>query len=352
MSNREKTQKIRDFILDKVGHYPKDISIILQRKFDLTKQGAYYHLKKLVDDGFLDTEGKRKAKSYKVKPIQTWTKVYDLEGLQEHLVWDEVLDLDLLPVLNPDKAGFTLNYGFTEMLNNAIDHSEGTVVAVLAEVYYQRIRVVIMDDGVGIFKKIQREENLENEREAILLLSKGKYTSNPEKHTGQGIFFTSKAFDFFDILSGDLCFIHELDSHHDWILDQETHGQGTMVVMELAINSELNMGDLFDQFTSDDGEYEFDTTIVPVRKLKTSTEGLVSRSQAKRLMFGLHKFEQIRLDFDKVNMIGQSFADEVFRVWRHQNPGKILHVINANKEVENMINRVHSTMEAESENSF
>lgn len=41
---------------------------------------------------------------------------------------------------------------------------------------------------------------------AILELSKGKFTSDPARHSGEGIFFTSRMCDKFEILSKGLFF--------------------------------------------------------------------------------------------------------------------------------------------------
>ena len=60
---------------------------------------------------------------------------------------------------------------------------------------------------------------------------------------------------------------------------------------------------------------------------------LVSRSQGRRLMAGLEKFQDVVLDFAGVAGIGQGFADEVFRVWRIDHPAVSLRPINANVEV-------------------
>jgi hypothetical protein len=45
-----------------------------------------------------------------------------------------------------------------------------------------------MDHGVGIFEKIMKHFNLADAREALLELSKGKLTSDPRNHSGEGIF--------------------------------------------------------------------------------------------------------------------------------------------------------------------
>ena len=65
----------------------------------------------------------------------------------------------------------------------------------------------------------------------------------------------------------------------------------------------------------------------------------MSRSQARRLILGLDKFKIIVLDFNKVKTIGQSFADEIFRVFQNNHPDITIETINCCKAVEFMIKR-------------
>ena len=44
----------------------------------------------------------------------------------------------------------------------------------------------------------------------------------------------------------------------------------------------------------------------------------ISRSEAKRLLRGLERFEEIVIDFSGVEEVGQGFLDEVVRVWPSQ----------------------------------
>src|SRR2546430_17657923 len=54
------------------------------------------------------------------------------------------------------------------------------------------VEIAIIDNGVGIFKKIQRAMKFSSERYAPLAPAKGKLTTEPAHHTGEGTFFTSK----------------------------------------------------------------------------------------------------------------------------------------------------------------
>ena len=83
------------------------------------------------------------------------------------------------------------------MLNNAIDHSSGTNVVIDIKRTTTSTEMTILDDGYGIFRKIKDSLGLEDERHAVFELSKGKLTTDPDNHTGEGIFFTSRMFDEF-----------------------------------------------------------------------------------------------------------------------------------------------------------
>jgi len=80
------------------------------------------------------------------------------------------------------------------MLNNAIDHSEGDTVNIIAQRAHDEIDRQIFDGVEGVFDRIARTLKLENAQESLLELSKGKLTTDPSNHSGDGIFFTSRAF--------------------------------------------------------------------------------------------------------------------------------------------------------------
>jgi hypothetical protein len=65
--------------------------------------------------------------------------------------------------------------------------------------------------------------------------------------------------------------------------------------------------------------FSLSKTRTVVRLFAIGTE-FVSRSQAKRLVNGLEKFREVVLDFKGVDLVGQGFADEVFRVWAREHP--------------------------------
>ena len=154
------------------------------------------------------------------------------------------------------------------------------------------------DDGVGIFRKIQGELDLVDERLAIFELSKGKLTTDPARHSGEGIFFTSRMMDEFAILSGGLLFDHRRGEDRDWLTEREQPKAGTRVKMHLSNHTSRSTKEVFDAFSSKDGTYTFSKTVVPVTLAKIGPAQLISR-QAKRLMARGDLFEIVVFDFKR-----------------------------------------------------
>jgi len=263
--------------------------------------------------------------------------VFSIHGLEEHIVWSDHLN----PLISglPEESMQILDYACNEMLNNAIEHSEGNTVRVRVEKGPGETKVLIADDGVGIFEKLQRELGLETPHDALLELCKGKLTTDPERHTGEGIFFTSRACSEFSILSGSFSFIHY--GGEDWMTDhKEDPTQGTQVAMTVAVEPDSTLKEVFDEHTASDGEFGFSKTHVPVKLADYGTHGLTSRSKARRIINRFDRFSEVILDFEGVDYIGQGFADEIFRVFRKKHPGVSLKCANTSEDVRSMVKHV------------
>lgn len=333
-------EPVRRFLIDHIDAHPADIVKVASEKFDCSRQAVHKHLTRLVGEGAVLVSGKTRSKRYSLAPLLEWTNQYDLtRDLTEDAVWRG----DVAPLLGdlPDNVRDIWHYGFTEMFNNVIDHSDARHVAVTVRKTAASSRIVIYDDGVGIFKKIQAALKLEDERHAVLELAKGKFTTDPANHSGEGIFFSSRMFDEFDILSGEVFFSHEFDKKEDWILQDNQPSGGTQVTMLLHNQTARTTRKIFDKFSTGE-DYGFNTTVVPVKLMRYGDDNLVSRSQAKRLLTRIDRFKVVMLDFAGVASIGQAFADEVFRVFRLKHPEVELVPLHASSEVKRMISRAMS----------
>ncbi len=115
--------------------------------------------------------------------------------------------------------------------------------------------------------------------------------------------------------------------------------------MNINLDSITTAKEVFDKFASEDADYAFSKTHVPVKLMQYGTDNLISRSQAKRLLARFDKFHEVILDFSGVESIGQAFADEVFRVFQNSYPATHIVAINANEQVGQMISRAKSHRE-------
>jgi anti-sigma regulatory factor (Ser/Thr protein kinase) len=340
-AKRTPKEEVRRFILLNLDEHPRDITRFAADYFQISRQAILRHIHHLIDSGLVETEGVTRDRTYKLLPMETFKEAITLtDDLEEDRIWRE----KLRPHLDDVKKNVVdiCQYGFTEIFNNVLDHSRAQSVIVVLEYTFTKIKMIVADDGIGIFKKITTELNLEDEKQAILELAKGKLTTDPERHTGEGIFFTSRAFDEFGIRSGSLFFSHTMNKE-DWLFEAGTERafSGTYVHLEISPFTDRTLRQIFDRFTSEN-DYGFSRTIVPVFLARYGDENLVSRSQARRLLARVDRFKEVVLDFDSVEQIGQAFADEIFRVFQNENPEILIVPVRANEQVEKMIKRAQA----------
>ncbi|MEL7142694.1 MAG: DUF4325 domain-containing protein [Cyanobacteria bacterium J06643_4] len=337
---RNRSEQIRKFVLENLEACPTDIAEVTSSQFNLSSKVTNQHLTQLVEDGLIEAHSALNNRSYELKTLQEWTQQFTITpNLAEDVIWSSKIKPRLKAL---SVEAFDLwEHGFTEMFNNAIDHSDGKTVDIHLWQSAIATEISLDDDGVGIFKKIQNELQLADERQAALELTKGKFTTAPQRHSGEGIFFTSRMFDSFEILSGGIYFTHENNEDSQWLLDEDRVFPGTTVKMKLSNDTSRSISSVFNDFSSGD-QHAFNKTVVPVKLAQYGDSKLVSRSQAKRLLVRFDRFETIVLDFKDVDRVGQAFADEIFRVFQNKHTHIDLQPINTNEAVARMISRALS----------
>ena len=334
---RTRGEDVRKYILEHLEKHPHDLTKFVAEHFGITRQAVNKHLQRLKSEHAVIESGQTRNTTRKLATLVEWDKVYQMTpDLAEDLAWRD----DVSKVIGdmPNNVVAIWHYGFTEMFNNALDHSAATTIYLRIKRNAVDTEMVVSDNGVGIFKKIQAELGLLDERHAILELAKGKLTTDPKRHSGEGIFFSSRMFDQFDILSGAVSFTHKFEDTDDWILERDKLGTATLVWMKLNNHTSRTTSKIYDQYTSGDG-YGFTKTVVPVDLARYGDENLVSRSQAKRLLARVELFKKVVVDFSNVPSVGQAFADEIFRVFAVGHPDIELIPIHAGAEVKKMIDR-------------
>jgi hypothetical protein len=269
----------------------------------------------------------------------SWQRKLTLLGLSEDVVWRQVADdLDLN---RESPAGRIVGYAFTEMLNNAIDHSGSQSATITWWTGADQWTFEVRDYGVGVYLKLREGLHLASEFEAVQELSKGKRTTDKARHTGEEIFFTSKVVDLFRLTSSGVRWTVD-NLRHDAALGMVPPSEGTSVVCQIDPQTDRTLADIFSEFTRD---HAFVRTR-PVVKLFEIGTVFVSRSEARRLLDGLEAdFDTVEVDFTAVTDVGQGFVDELLRVWPAAHPGKTVIPTNMNEAVGFMIRRGLSRIE-------
>ncbi len=300
----------------------------------VTRQAVHYHLARMLAAGELERQGGGRGTRY-LRAVR-FARRYPLAGLEEHLVWQEIL------AAVPEVSGASenvrsiLGYAFTEMLNNAIDHSQGAEASASLWLRYERIAFEVADDGIGAFRHIREKLRLEDDFAALQELSKGKQTTDPDRHTGEGIFFTSKMVDRFELDAGGLRWVVD-NLRRDQAVGESPARRGTRVLCEIGLDSGRTTTEIFDAY-ADRETMRFTRSTVVVRLFEIGG-AFVSRSEARRIASNLERFEEVRLDFSGVQEVGQAFVDELLRVWADRHPQTKLIPVNMAAAVEKMIRR-------------
>jgi anti-sigma regulatory factor (Ser/Thr protein kinase) len=329
-----------------VSAHSKDFSRAFAQRFGLTRAGAAPFIHTLEKNRIIKRSGSSTRPTFSAGPRQFLQFSYGIPGIDESQVWEH----DIAPHLHLAKnVANVTHFALTEMINNANDHSEGSIVSVTVDCQESILAMYVRDDGIGVFKKISDALCLPDFRQALLELSKGKFTTAPQEHSGEGIFFTSRAVDLFHLMANELLYeyhrlFEELPSREVLQELQNSSSKGTWVTMVIRKNSSTVLKDVFDHYTTDaPDDMTFSKTVVPVRLARVGSENLISRSQAKRLLARVDQFKNVQLDFSEVPEIGQAFADEIFRVFALAHPEIVLEAVNANPDVQRMIKRALQT---------
>ncbi len=317
--------------------------------FNVSRQYATRLISRLVNEKKLIKLGSTRTTMYVTPEYinlhpdiapNIYTKHLINKNLEEHKIFDDI-EHNFLPLGTlPENINSIFTFAFSEMLNNAIEHSKSKKIDVSVSLIDDELSFTIDDFGIGVFRNIMKKRKLKSEMEAIQDLLKGKTTTAPKNHSGEGIFFTSKIGDEFILDSYGHQFIADNKIKDIFVKESRGQKQGTKVIFRININDKHHLNDIFHKYTnlSDDSDYGFDKTEIRIR-LYTAGGVNVSRSQARRVLSDLDKFRIIVMDYDHVPMIGQAFADEVYRVFKNKHPDIKIEDEHMNKAVEFMVSR-------------
>jgi anti-sigma regulatory factor (Ser/Thr protein kinase) len=296
--------------------HPSELPQHLMLRLGITRRRAQAVLQQLVAGQWLTRAGSVRKPLYRPGALRQVVHHYPLAGLQEDAPWRR----DFVPYFDlPVEVRRMAQHAFTELLNNAVDHSGGTRVTVSLRQTPLHLQLLVSDDGCGLFERIAQSFAIDDPQLAMFELSKGKLTSEPERHSGHGLFFASRLADIFDLHANSAAFQHRHWGDEIWRKTRPAPHRGTSVYLAIALDTPRTLDSVLRAHSAGATGYGFDRTDVAL-KLLGGPDMLMSRADARRVTARLTMFGQAELDFSGIDAIGHGFADELFRVFRREHP--------------------------------
>lgn len=312
-----------------------DLAAAVVERTGITSRRARALLSELVALGWLVCEGSPRRPRYRAGPLRQVVRQYALQGLAEDRAWahDFAPHFDTLPA----EVRRMAQHAFTELLNNAVDHSGGAWVTATLRQTATQMQLLLSDDGLGLFDKIAADFEIDDAQLAMFELGKGKLTSAPTRHTGRGLYFTARLADVFDLHANANAFQRRDWEPGGWRAARALLRRGTSIYLAIALDTPRTLDGVMRSASADGAGYGFERTQVPLGLLAGATGVLESRAQARRVGARLAQFQHVELDFSGVIDVGHAFADELFRVIPLQQHGLDLRPLNAPPRVATLI---------------
>jgi len=331
---------VTQWITEAASRHGDRLPAVVVERLGITRRTALALLSRLVAAQWLVREGTTRKPRFRPGLLKQVVQRYPLAGLLEDLAWSR----DFAPYFDlPPNVVRMAQHAFSELLNNAIDHSGGSSVAVSVRQTALHLQMLVSDDGCGVFERIQQNHEIADPTLAMLELSKGKLTSQPDRHSGHGLFFTSRLADMFDLHANQLAFQFRGWDRRSWYQGKPMPRRGTSIYIAIALDTERTLDAVLRAYSNDGTGYAFETTQVPLRLITGEHTGLESRAQAKRVASRLQRFRRAEVDFSGIADVGHGFADELFRVFSRQNPGVELVPVGMAPRVAAMVDSVRSS---------
>jgi len=309
---------------------------VVGSKLGVSRPTALRLLRQLEAAQWLQREGSGRNVVWRPGQLRQVVRRYDLTGLQEDLPWRR----DFAPYFTlDDRLRRIAQHAFTELVNNAVDHSGGQAVTISMRQTATHLQLLVSDDGCGLFRQIADAFEIYDPELAMFELSKGKLTSQPSRHCGHGLYFTSRLADVFHIHANQSAFQYRDWAPGCWQATRPSAHAGTSIFFALALDTPRTLDEVLRAHSADLQGYGFERTRLPMRLLAGS-QSLASRADARRVTARLDEFREAELDFSGIEEIGHAFADELFRVYGQAHPHVALRPVGMKHDVALMVDAI------------
>ena len=289
------------------------------QRLQISRRQASLLLRRLEALQWVQACGTPRVPRHVPGPLRQVVQRYPLAGLQEDRPWRQ----DFAPCFAlPPAVQAMAQHAFTELLNNAIEHSGGGSVTVSMRQTPLQLQLLVSDDGVGLFERVAQHFDLPEPAAAMLELAKGKLTSDPERHCGHGLFFTAQLADVFDLHANTAAFQRRGWDGGRWHPQRPATRTGTSIYWAVSLDTPRTLEQVLQAHSASGQGLAFERTRVPLALLlPPGVRQLASRAEARRVLARLDQFAEAELDFAGVDQVGHGFADELMRVGARRLPG-------------------------------
>ena len=146
-----KRDQIKNYILEKIDAHDDGFIGKTVSTYGISDKTVYRYLQEMVNEGILVKDKKQYSLCYDEAGFDI--KRAEAEKLGEDMVYTQ----NILKYVDDLKSNVRAiwDYGFTEIMNNAIDHSNAEGVKIIVRKNRLRTSIAIIDDGIGIFENIK-----------------------------------------------------------------------------------------------------------------------------------------------------------------------------------------------------
>jgi anti-sigma regulatory factor (Ser/Thr protein kinase) len=325
---------ITRWITEAALRHPDDLTAHAAERLGLGRTTVRALLRRLESLQWLRRQGSPRRPRHLPGLLRQVVQRYPLAGLQEDLPWAR----DFAPCFAlPDEVARMAQHAFTELLNNAIEHSGGSQVTVSMRQTPLQLQLLVSDDGRGIFEVIGEAFGINDPALAMLELAKGKLSSRPDRHSGRGLFYTAKLADVVDLHANNAAFQQRDWQREQWQRGRPACARGSAVYVAICLDTERTLDGVLRRYSLDGAGYGFERTVVPLQLITAPQHSLSSRAQAQRVAARLVQFRRAEIDFDGLADVGPAFADELFRVFGAGHPDLQLVPLNMAPRVAEMV---------------
>ena len=330
------SKQIKKFILDNLSHHEKDIIQAAINHFGISRQAIHKHMNNLIRAKKVIAHGNTKGRYYQLMPTVNYSKTIDINDKPPQEILKDFVSIHLKSLSGNIQE--IIEFSIGALLNNIFDHANALKIYLKIFITHEQTHFIIADNGIGIFDHIRSGLNLKSTELAALELAKGDLTTDSNRYSGGELNTIIHLFDLVTIdSSGQSLKYSNYDD--DWQIDYSVQQKGTRIHLQIESSSKRTCATIFDRIL----KREDKKIRIPLNLLDISEYKIVnSRSQAKSALRNIQKFNKIEFDFNKIDLIGPAFADELVKNVKSRNKAASIEWINCNETVDLLMKRAVS----------